>query len=459
MIVVSHRGPYSFVRESDGSFGARRGAGGVVSALSPLLARLGDDERALWVAAAIGDDDRAAVRAGAARAPGIDLALLDLDEAQHRLHYDVVSNSILWFLHHGLFDLPRRPRFDARFREAWDAYVAVNERFAECVAEHARAGEAVLVQDYQLALVPGMLRDRRPDVPVVHFTHTPFCGPTSIRVLPDDVASALCSSMASGPAGFHTRRWAAAFAASAREVLGEGAGDPTFSASFGPDVDDLSATAASPETAEAAAALDELVGDRLMIFRTDRIEPSKNIVRGFAAFDVLLEERPEWRRRVVFVASIYPSRQGLAEYLAYANEVDQAAARVNDRWGSGDWTPVVVDAEDAFPRSVAGLLRYDALLVNPIRDGLNLVAKEGPALNRRDGVLCLSREAGAFDEMGDGAVAVHPYDLLQTAGALHEALSMPAGERAGRAVRLAERAVARTPAMWLDDQLARIDAP
>jgi len=459
VIVVSHRGPYSFTRNPDGGFDARRGAGGVVSALSPLLARLGDDERALWVAAAIGDDDRAAVRAGAASAPGIDLALLDLDEVQHRLHYDVVSNSVLWFLHHGLFDLPRRPRFDTRAREAWDAYVAVNATFAECIAERARPGEVVLVQDYQLALVPGMLRGRRPDVPVVHFTHTPFCGPSSIRVLPDHMAQALCRSMASGPAGFHTRRWAAAFAASAREVLGPGAGDTTFAASFGPDLDDLRATAASAETAAATADLDDLIGDRLMIFRTDRIEPSKNIVRGFTAYDLLLEEHPEWRGRVVFVASIYPSRQGLAEYLAYANEVDRAAARVNERWATGDWQPVVVDAEDAFARSVAGLLRYDALLVNPIKDGLNLVAKEGPALNRRSGVLCLSREAGAYDEMGDGALAVHPYDLVQTAGALHEALSMPAGERDRRAALLAERAVARTPAMWLDDQLARAGGP
>jgi len=234
VIVVSHRGPYSFTPNPDGGFDARRGAGGVVSALSPLLARLGDEERALWVAAAIGDDDRAAVRAGAAHAPGIDLALLDLDEAEHRLHYDVVSNSVLWFLHHGLFDLPRRPRFDARFREAWDAYVAVNRRFAECVADRARPGEVVLVQDYQLALVPGMLRERRGDVPVVHFTHTPFCGPSSIRVLPDDVAGALCRSMASGPAGFHTRRWAAAFTASIREVLGPETADTSFAASSDP---------------------------------------------------------------------------------------------------------------------------------------------------------------------------------------------------------------------------------
>ena len=139
--------------------------------------------------------------------------LLALDPRQHRLHYDIVSNATLWFLHHGLFDLPRRPRFDERFREAWDAYVAVNRAFADRVVETASNGDIVLVQDYHLALVPGDLRKRRPDLRVVHFTHTPFCGPNSIRVLPDDVGRAICESMATVPCGFHSRRWARAYEA------------------------------------------------------------------------------------------------------------------------------------------------------------------------------------------------------------------------------------------------------
>jgi trehalose 6-phosphate synthase len=168
----------------------------------------------------------------------------------------------------------------------------------------------------------------------------------------------------------------------------------------------------------------------------------------------LLEARPGLRGRVVFLAMLYPTRQGRAEYLAYANEVEQCVARVNDRWATRDWTPIILDDRDDFERSVAGMQRYDVLFVNPIRDGLNLVAKEGPIVNRRDGVLCLSPEAGAYDEMAEGAIPVHPYDIEQAAGALDTALSMPFDERESRAKLLRSLALRRNPSDWLRDLIS-----
>jgi trehalose 6-phosphate synthase len=453
-VVVSNRGPYRFVARPDGGFDARLGSGGVASSLGPLLTSGAAGPHSAWIAAAVDDDDRAAVRSGAVEAPGVALTMLDLDPRTYRLYYDVVSNGTLWFLHHGLFDLPRRPRFDRRFREAWDAYSSVNRAFAEAVADVAATDAVVLVQDYQLALVPGMLRQTRPDLRIAHFTHTAFCGPNSIRVLPTDVAEQICSSMATVPCGFHSVRWADAYRASAREILGAGAEiAPTFVASLGPDPDALAAVAASPATAAATNALADTVGDRALLLRVDRIEPSKNIVRGFTAFDTMLAEHRTWRERVVFVARLNASRETMPEYLAYRNEVEQAAQRVNERWGTSGWQPVVLDARDDFPATVAALLRYDVLLVNPIKDGLNLVAKEGPLLNERDGVLCLSPEAGAWDELGDVALRVHPYDIEQAAGALHAALGMDRDERESRGARLRALAAARNPRDWLDDQL------
>jgi trehalose 6-phosphate synthase len=449
VIVVSHRGPATFVRDDDGAFRARRGAGGLAGTLGPLLTH-GDGGPVVWVAAAMSDADRAAAAAGETRLHDVDVQLLDLDPREHRLHYDVVSNATLWFLYHGLFDLPRRPRFDERFREAWDAYVAVNAAIADRVADVAAPDDVVLVQDYHLALVPGALTARRPDLRVVHFTHTPFCGPNSIRVLPDDVARAICGSMATVPSGFHTRRWADAYEASAAAVLGaDHPRAPVFAATLGPDPTDLENTADSPEGRAALQALEEQVGDRRLLLRSDRVEPSKNIVRGFLAFDLLLDQRPEWRDRVVFVAMLNASREGLPEYQAYRQEVEQAAARVNDRWARDDWQPVVMDLRDDFPRSVAGYLRYDALLVNPLKDGLNLVAKEGPLVNQRDGVVCLSTEAGAYEELESAVLAVHPYDLGQNAAALHTALTMPADARRQQASKLRKLAAAATPASWL----------
>jgi trehalose 6-phosphate synthase len=454
VIVVSNRGPATFVRAEDGSFRARRGSGGLAGTLGRLLSG-GTDGPVGWVAAAMTDDDRAAAAAGATALPDIALELLALEPRQHRLHYDVVSNATLWFLHHGLFDLPRRPRFDERFREAWDAYVAVNRAFADRVVDTAPSGDIVLVQDYHLALVPGDLVERRPDLRVVHFTHTPFCGPNSIRVLPDDVSRAICESMATVPCGFHSRRWARAYKACVETVLGDD--QPrvaTFASPLGPDPADLGDAIDSPEGRAALDALETHLGDRLLLLRSDRLEPSKNIVRGFLAFDTLLDRAPEWRERVVFVAMLNESRQGLPEYQAYRQEVEQAADRVNERWARNDWEPVVMDLRDDFPRSVAGYARYDALLVNPLKDGLNLVAKEGPMLNRRDGVVCLSPEAGAYDELGPAVLEAHPYDLDQTASALHTALSMPADVRREQAARLRDLASVHTPASWLQAQIS-----
>ena len=182
MIVASHRGPVSFRHEDDGSFTTRRGAGGVVSALAPLLRNRPDTR---WMAAAIGPDNRAAVTAGAPVTSDINVELQVLDPELHRMHYDVISNRVLWFLFHGLFDLPREPSFGRSLHEAWDAFHAVNATFAAAIADSAADGEVVLVQDLHLLLVPGLLHAARPDLGISYFTHTPFCGPSSMGVLPD----------------------------------------------------------------------------------------------------------------------------------------------------------------------------------------------------------------------------------------------------------------------------------
>jgi trehalose 6-phosphate synthase len=266
------------------------------------------------------------------------------------------------------------------------------------------------------------------------------------------MAEAMCASMGAVTAGFHTARWAAAYTASAREVLGRDV-TPAYAAPLGPDPDALAELATSDGTARAAVALDELVGDRQLLFRSDRIDLSKNIVRGFHVYDALLDTHPECRERVVFVAMLNRSRSNLAEYLAYEQEVDQAAARVNERWGTRGWQPVVVDTRDDYEQTIAGFSRYDALLVNPVKDGLNLVAKEGPLVNRHDGVVVLSPEAGAYEELHDAVLPVHPYDIEQGAHALHTALVMPADERAARAARLRTLAAVHTPRTWLDELL------
>jgi trehalose 6-phosphate synthase len=449
IVLVSNRGPVSFAFDEAGDVVARKGSGGLVSGLGSL----GERGDVTWVAAAFSDGDRKVAAGGEAEAIGFRLHLLDFPTETWHDHYDVVSNETLWFLHHGLFDPARTPSFDDRWRSAWESHRRVNEEFAETVAEVAAPNALVLVQDYHLALSGAMLRARRPDLRTVHFHHTPFCGPDEVRRLPDEVARELLEGLCGFDAcGFHTTRWADQFAA-----VGEALGTPVgrrFVAPLGIDADDLRSAAGSTACAAERERLEDTVGDRQLIVRVDRIELSKNLLRGFDAFDLLLEREPERRGRVVFGAFCYPSREGVAAYARYRADVVGRVEEINARWGHGDWVPIVLELEDNFARSLAAMSRNDVLVVNPIRDGLNLVAMEGALVNERDGGLVLSRYAGAWPALGRWSDGVNPYDVSETATALSTTLSRPEGPRRDMAVARRRAAEARSAHDWLDDQLA-----
>jgi trehalose 6-phosphate synthase len=447
LLVLSNRGPISYGRDPEGALQAKRGAGGLVVTLGPGVVRDG----ALWLACAATDDDREAARLGLEGAGGFRFQPVPVDQEDYQGYYDVVANQTLWFALHGLWDLPRRPRFDRYWWAAWDRFRKVNEQMAAAAAEAAATGATVLVQDYQLALVPELLAGLRPDVRTASFIHTPWCSPQEFSVLPDEVGTAVLSGLAGGGAcGFHSPRWAQAFADCCRHRLGRA--PDLFVSPAAADLHDLREVAASDACQRELTRLDHEVGDRQLIVRVDRIELSKNVLRGFWAFDELLESRSELLGQVVFAAMVYPSRLGLAEYQAYGQEVQALAARLNAKWATPDWTPIMLDPEDNYPRSVAALRRSDVLLVNPVRDGLNLVAKEGPLVNERDGAVVLSRQAGAWDELHEHAVGVNPFDISGTAAALSRALELAPAERAARAAGLRKAAVATSPLDWFDDQ-------
>ncbi len=452
-VIVSNRGPLSFRRADDGTLSARRGAGGLVSGLGPLVA--GTDT--LWVAAAMSEGDRAAADAGVVDAEDFRVRLLAVDAETYRLAYDVISNQVLWFLHHGLYDLPREPAFGPGLADAWQAYREVNRAFADAVADaapdgrrRARAGLPPRAHGPDAGREPPRPRGRPLPPHAVRHAHLAAGAsaargrrgrvgprrPPRLRV-PHRPLGRRLRVVVPGRAGPHAPHLRLAAARP----------PPTTSAT----------TAASPACAAALAEIDETVGDRLVVARVDRIELSKNLLRGFQAFDLLLERHPEWRERVVFLASVYPSRTGVPAYIEYQQDVEALVEEINERWATPGWTPIVYDTRDDYPRSVAVLRRADVLLVNPIRDGLNLVAKEGAIVNERDAVLCLSPEAGVWDEVGEAAVEVAPFDVAGTAEALDRALRMPADERAARAARLRQLSTARGPADWLADQLAAAD--
>ncbi|GHE51417.1 trehalose-6-phosphate synthase [Streptomyces longispororuber] len=451
VLVASNRGPVSYAVGEDGELTAKRGGGGLVSGLSAI----GDEANALWVCSALGDGDREAVRRGVGE-PGV--RMLDIDAETHAAAYNGIANSVLWFVHHMLYQTPLEPEFGPEFREQWAAYERYNQAFARALAESAAPGAAVLVQDYHLTLVPGMLRELRDDLRIGHFSHTPWAPADYFRMLPDDVAEQILRGMLGADRlGFLTGRWADAFTDCCVRLVGGTTGTRVGVHGLGADADFLRERSRRDDVEERLATLREQIGpDRKVIVRVDRTELSKNIVRGLRAYELLLEERPEWRERVVHVAFAYPSRQDLAVYRDYTAEVSRVAERINERFGTAGWTPVVLHVKDDFARSLAAYRLADVALVNPIRDGMNLVAKEVPVVSDEGCALVLSREAGAYEELCEDAIGVNPYDTVGTARALHQALSLPSGERAERSKRLAAAATALPPARWFLDQLTAL---
>lgn len=458
IVIVSNRGPVSF-RWVDDDLVAHRGAGGLVSGLAPLM-REPDRQ---WIAAALNDVDRAAIAAdpdssdfGAATrsliVDGVAATLVAVDAADLAMSYDMICNRTLWYLHHHLFDLAREPIFGDDWFAAWDAYRRVNEVFADLVVDRAPPGAVVLVQDYHLGLVGSMVAARRVDLATVHFSHTPFANPTIFDILPSGPRRELLKGMAGHDAcGFHTRAWRDAFArcCEANDV----AAPHTFVAPLGPDAADLHATTQSEACRAARERLEDELAGQLVIARSDRIELSKNLIRGFLAFETLLEREAQWRGRVTFAASIYPSRESNPDYVSYRRDLERTVTAINAKWATSTWTPIVLDETDNYPLSLAMLARADVVFINPIRDGLNLVAKEAMLVNERDALLALSPAAGAWDELSEVAFQVDPFDVRQCAQVLHELLSTDPTRRADLAQGLRKRAGARTPALWLHDQL------
>ncbi|NUS55371.1 MAG: trehalose-6-phosphate synthase [Streptomycetaceae bacterium] len=470
VLVASNRGPVSFHAEDDGSLSVRRGGGGLVSGLSAA----GQGTGAVWVCAALSESDRTAAReapAGRIDRAGYDTGglavhMLDIDPGTFARAYNAIANSTLWFIHHLLYDTATKPVFDGRFRKEWASYEAYNAAFAEALAAEASEGAQVVVQDYHLTLTPRMLRTLRPDLRIGHFSHTPWAPPDYFRLLPDDIARAVLEGiLGADHAGFLTRRWAGAFLDCCEELLGADVDRAAMTVThagrvteigvhgLGADAEFLRDRASRPDVEARLAALREAVGDRKVIVRVDRTELSKNIVRGLLAYRDLLRTRPEWLGRVVHVAFAYPSRHDLPEYREYTAAVQRIAKEIDDEFGDGTWQPLILHVNDDFPRSLAAYRLADVALVNPIRDGMNLVAKEIPVVSERGCALVLSREAGAFEELGADAVVVNPFDVTATSEALHTALSMDDAERGERTKRLAAAATALSPQQWFLDQL------
>jgi trehalose 6-phosphate synthase len=386
------------------------------------------------------DEERALADAGtidetAADGSSFGLRFVAHDPRAYELFYDVVANPVLWFVQHGLWSLKHDP--DADLTVPWrEGYAVVNDAFARAVVDELnQAPDAVVFfQDYHLYLAPRQVRDRAPDALLAHFIHIPWPPAADWDVLPAAIRHELHEGLlANDVVGFHTERWRDAFLGSCGTVLGAHAEEATETvvAPISVDVEEFESLARSPLV---LARERDVVAERpeRLILRVDRADPAKNAVRGFRAFELLLERRPDLHGRVGMVALLDPSRERIPEYRECRAEIEAVAQAVDSRFARDGWRPLRLDLRDDFPRSVAAYKQFDVLLVNSIRDGMNLVAKEGPLVNERSGVVVLSRETGAFDELGSWVIPVDPFDVEGQADALERALELTEADRARR---------------------------
>jgi trehalose 6-phosphate synthase len=455
LIVVSNRGPLTYARDRDGARVARRGAGGLVTALAPLVSH----HDVTWIASALSDEDRHVAAEGAVEETARDGASYRLRLVAHAppaydLYYNVVANPALWFVQHGLWQLKHEPERD--LGGAWDeGYAAVNDAFAAAVLEELdrQPDATVFFHDYHLYLAPALVRAQRPDAMLAHFTHIPWVDAAGWSVLPDSIVTAIHTGLlANDVVGFHTERWRRSFL-SACSSLGLDSSRALVTAHpISIDPEEFTTLARSEPVLERER---ELMGSRpeTMILRVDRTDPSKNVVRGLEAFGLLLERRPDLQGRLGMVALLDPSRQAVPEYVEELGRIEAAAAALEERFPGA----LQLRVADDFPQSIAAYKQFDVLLVNAVMDGLNLVAKEAPLVNTRDGVVVLSVNAGAYEELADWVVPVDPLDVESQAAALEAAISLPAADRSSRLEAIRAHVRRHDLRAWVEAQLADLD--
>ncbi len=471
LVLVSNRGPVTF--EPDGE--VRRGTGGLVTALTGLASH----REVTWIASAMTDEDVAVAerhdgRPFPVRAPDggeYSVKLVASDTDAYERFYNIIANPMLWFIQHYLWDLSNAPDIRRNETEAFEfGYNAVNEDLARAVLEEIDGVQnpVVMVHDYHLYTLPGLIRRVRPDAFLHHFVHIPWSQSDSWRVLPSMMRREIYAGiLANDIIGFHTRSYRRNFLQCCEDLLDldvdhqrgivHSEEREVWVRNYPLPIDSgaVQAVARHDRTRQFE---DELLRRRrdYLILRVDRADLSKNVLRGFGAFDVFLEQHPEFRERVTFIAQLMPSRTDVPEYAEYLERIEAVVAVVNHRHGSPDWMPIQLKLRDDLEEAVAAYKHYDVLIVNAMFDGMNLVAKEGPMVNERAGVSILSENTGAHEELGDYALSVNPFDLQELADSIHAALTMPVQERQRRHNGLTSIVTARDPGDWIDDQLEDI---
>jgi trehalose 6-phosphate synthase len=470
--MVSNRGPVEHFFDDSGRIRRREAAGGVATALGSVARQ----QPVTWIAVASTDADKAVSILDQRVQIGRDshLRLLDLPEKAFNAHYGVFCNPILWFVQHSIGDQLMSKDLVAESLDAWrDGYQPINEAFAAAVIDELEgdgADQQVMLHDYHLYTAPRSIRAAKPRAALQQFVHIPWPPASAWRRLPETIVRRICASLlANDSIVFQTESSVTNFLATCRAYVPHAKvmerqgevdylGQTTFvwSNPVSLDVRELE-TLRSSSAVEGYRRTFAAADGVKTIVRVDRLDPSKNVADGYEAYDLLLQRNPGLHGKVRFLSFLVPSRDAVPEYAAYRDRVFGLVEAINHKYGRPDWQPITVFHEHNRLQALAALTLYDVLLVNSIADGLNLVSKEGPLLNERDGVLALSTTAGSYEELVAGALPVNPFDIVDTADALERALHMGGRERAQRQAAMQEAISRHQTCDWLKQQLRDLD--
>lgn len=476
IIVASNRGPVVFKKDETGQIELIRGAGGIVGSMIPFLERT----HGKWVSSAIGECDHHMNTKYHSRVP------IPLENPEYYVEFiksDIniyngfngkFANPLLWFIHHSMWNPPYSPCADEELHQAWDSYKHVNSLFAEAIGQDVYNSDKtpiVMLQDYHLYLTPKLIRKQHPNVLMSQFVHIPFPPPEIFQQLPNHMQIEILDSILTNDVlGFHIQRYTNNFFQTIKQILPNATVDEinddiiynghichvrTYPISV--DTKTLQIQAQNSKVIAKKTEVDDIVGDCKLIYRTDRADLSKNIIRGFQAYDIFLEKYPEWRKKVKFVATLMPSRQDIKIYREYTDNIKNIVNEINAKYETPDWQPIKYICRGDYDLVIALLKRYDVLMVNPILDGMNIVAKEGTVVNENNGVLVLSTGAGCYEELKDGAICINPFDLRQTAESLDMALLLDERTKSQMLTKNREVIESNDLNKWVSDQLKDIE--
>lgn len=451
LIIASNRGPVTFKKVKNKTI-AVRGAGGLVSGLSSVLKSTGG----IWISSAMSKLDKELARENKIidipeNNPDYTVKFLDIEDDRYDKFYNVISNRILWFCFHYLWRISDEPNISSDVTDAWDnGYKYVNKLFANSIIESINeaklkspeAKPVVMLQDYHLLLAAKYIKNKFPDIPISHFTHTVWPQPDYFSILPNEIVSDIFTSMVENNIlGFQSKRYADNFIYCCKRLLdckvdfennsviynGKTSIVRTYPISIDPSL--LNEQSSSNDVRKHSDEITDKFKDKKIILKIERVELTKNTIRGLYAYKSLLKKYPRYKGKVILLVHIYPSRDKIAEYNIYLNKVIKEIEDINKQFRKDSWKPIVLEVSDNYDRSLAALNNYDVLLVNPVFDGMNLVAKEGPLVNKKNGVLVLSENTGAYEQLKGSVLSLNPFDIEQTVQRLQEALDMSLDDR------------------------------